>query len=214
MKQMKSRASSIGCIAAVIPILSILFMPPWVLADDGDNGHNAALYSIAADTWKCYAADLDPNTNLPMDNLTWAGGGPVSSKGQYTSASNIGVYLWAVVAANDLNLISRSTADSLVSATLDEVATIDRYQGLLYQWYDTTNGHRIRNPNDIDCAAEPTPVKDNCYFLSAVDNGWYASGLIVVRQALPELRRQVDALLQPMNFGLFTTAGISIPGAM
>ena len=119
MTQLKSLASSIGCIAAVIPIFSILFMPPWALADDEGNGHNAALYSIAADTWKFYAADVDPNTNLPMDNLTWAGGGPVSGKGQYTSASNIGVYLWAVVAANDLNLISRSTADSLVSATLN-----------------------------------------------------------------------------------------------
>ena len=50
-------------------------------------------------------------------------------------------------------------------------------------------------------------MTDNCDFLSAVDNGWYASGLIVVRQALPELRPQVDALLQPMNFGLFYDSG-------
>ncbi len=204
MTRLKSRAST-GCIAAVIPILSILFMPPRVVAQS--NAQNSVLYSIAADTWKFYADDVDPNTNLPMDNLTWAGGGPMSGKGQYTSASNIGVYLWAVVAANDLNLISRSTADSLVSATLNEVATLDRYQGFLYQWYDTTNGHKIFNPNGIDCANDPPPHTDNCDFVSAVDNGWYASGLIVVRQALPELRRQVDALLQPMNFGLFYDNG-------
>jgi len=175
---------SVCRISAVIAILtsisltftSILFTSVPVLADDPVDPHVSVLYGIAQDTWKFYATDLDPNTHLPMDNLTWAGGGPLSGKGQYTSASNIGVYLWAVVAANDLKLISRSTARSLVSATLDEVATIDRYQGLLYQWYDTTNGHRIRNPFDIDCAAEPTPKPDNCYFLSAVDNGWYASG--------------------------------------
>src|SRR5438874_5333485 len=212
MKRLKSRASSMGCIAGVIPILSILFMPPSLLAADDANAQNAVLYSIAQDTWRFYAADIDPNTNLPMDNLTWAGGGPISSQGRYTSASNIGVYLWAVVAANDLGLISRSKADWLVSATLDEVAQLDRFDGLLYQWYSTANGHRIRNPNDIDCAAEPTPVKDNCYFLSAVDNGWYASGLIVVRQALPELRPKVDALLQPMNFGLFYDNGPQVPG--
>jgi len=212
MKRLKSRASSLGCIAAVIPILSTLFVAPSALAVDDDSGLNSVLYSIAADTWKFYAADLDPNTNLPMDNLTWAGGGPVSSKGQYTSASNIGVYLWAVVAANDLSLISRSTADSLVTATLNEVATLDRFQGLLYQWYDTSNGHKIRNPNDIDCAADPPPHTDNCDFVSAVDNGWYASGLIVVRQALPELRQQVDALLEPMNFGLFYDSGYQHPG--
>jgi len=211
---------SVCRISAVIAILasisltftSILFTSERVLADDPADRNVSVLYGIAQDTWKFYATDLDPNTHLPMDNLTWAGGGPLSGKGQYTSASNIGVYLWAVVAANDLKLISRSTARSLVSATLDEVAMIDRYQGLLYQWYDTTNGHRIRNPFDIDCAAEPTPVQDNCYFLSAVDNGWYASGLIVARQALPELRSQVDALLQPMNFGLFYDNGPQTPG--
>ena len=212
MKRLKSRASSIRGIAAVISILSALFMPQWVLAEDNASADNAALYRLAADTWKFYAADIDPNTNLPMDNLTWAGGGSLSGKGQYTSASNIGVYLWAVVSARDLNLISRSTADSLVSATLNEVATLDRYQGMLYQWYDTTNGHKIRNPGDIDCATEPTPVMDNCYFLSAVDNGWYASGLVVVRQALPELRPQVEALLQSMNFGLFYDNGYQHPG--
>ena len=212
MKRLKSRASSIRGIAAVISILSALFMPQWVLAEDNASADNAALYRLAADTWKFYAADIDPNTNLPMDNLTWAGGGSLSGKGQYTSASNIGVYLWAVVSARDLNLISRSTADSLVSATLNEVATLDRFQGMLYQWYGTANGHKIRNPGDIDCATEPTPVMDNCYFLSAVDNGWYASGLVVVRQALPELRPQVDALLQSMNFGLFYDNGYQHPG--
>jgi Putative glucoamylase/Protein of unknown function (DUF3131) len=212
MSRLKLRASSIVCIAAIFPILSILFMPTGALADDDDPAHNAVLYRIAADTWKFYAADVDPNTHLPMDNLTWAGGGPLSGQGQYTSASNIGVYLWAVVAAHDLKLISRSTADSLITATLNEVATLDRYQGLLYQWYDTTNGHKIRNPGDIDCATEPTPVTDNCYFLSAVDNGWYASGLIVVRQALPELRGQVNALLHPMNFRLFYDSGYQHPG--
>jgi len=55
-------------------------------------------------------------------------------------------------------------------------------------------------------------VMDNCYFLSAVDNGWYASGLVVVRQALPELRPQVEALLQSMNFGLFYDNGYQHPG--
>lgn len=62
MKRLKSPTSSIGCLVAVIPVLSILFIPPWVLADDGDNGHNSVLYGIAADTWKFYAADVDPNT--------------------------------------------------------------------------------------------------------------------------------------------------------
>ena len=62
----------------------------------------------------------------------------------------------------------------------------------------------IRNPGDIDCTTETTPTFDNCYFISNVDNGWYASGLIVVRQAHARARASwSNSLIAPMNFGLF-----------
>lgn len=70
-------------------------------------GQQAGLRTIAADTWKFYGADVDPNTHLPLDNL-----GPGSVRGNYTSAANIGVYLWAVVSAHDLGLITTGRADS------------------------------------------------------------------------------------------------------
>ena len=147
------------------------------------------------------------NTHLPLDNL-----GPGDTRGAYTSAANIGVYLWAVVAAGDLRLISRTTEDSLVKATLTEVATLKRTHGFLYQWYDTSNGDVIRNPGDIDCSQETTPTQDNCFFLSAVDNGWYASGLVVVRQALPELRGLASSLLGDMDFSIFYDNRAQKPG--
>jgi len=164
----------------------------------------ADLLAIAGDTWKFYAADVDPTTHLPLDNLTYAGGSTTpTGYGRYTSAANIGVYLWAVVAAKDLGLIASGAAESLAGATLTSVAGLRRDHGFLFQWYDTTTGHVIRNPGDIDCAAEPAPVFDNCYFLSNVDNGWYASGLIEMRQALPGVSAQASALLGEMDFGLF-----------
>ncbi len=113
------------------------------------------------------------------------------------------VYLWAVVSARDLGFIGRPEARARLTATLTEVQSLKRSSGFLYQWYDTTTGHVIRNPGDIDCAGETTPAFDNCFFISNVDNGWYASGLIVTRQAMPELGRLVDGLLSPMRFGLF-----------
>jgi hypothetical protein len=155
------------------------------------------LRGIAADTWRFYAADLDPTTHLPLDNL-----GPGAVRGAYTSAANIGVYLWAIVAAHDLGLITRDRADALATATLDEVATLKRYDGFLYQWYDTNNGNVLLNPGQGDCT-ETTPAQDNCWFVSAVDNGWYASGLVEVRQALPELAGLADRLIAPMNFSIF-----------
>ena len=64
---------------------------------------------------------------------------------------------------------------------------LKRYDGFLYQWYDTNNGNVLLNPGQGDCT-ETTPSQDNCWFVSAVDNGWYASGLIEVKQALPAVR--------------------------
>jgi hypothetical protein len=164
----------------------------------------ASLMNIARDTWKFYSVDVDSTTHLPLDNVTFAGGSATpTSYGRYTSAANIGVYLWAVVSAQDLGLISRPEARTRVRETLTEVQSLKRDSGFLYQWYDTNTGHVIRNPGDIDCASETTPTFDNCSFISNVDNGWYASGLVVTRQAMPELRKLVDGLLAPMNFGLF-----------
>ena len=167
----------------------------------------ATLMSMAKDTWAFYKMDVDPATNLPMDNLTFSGGSasPTTS-GRYTSAADIGVYLWAVVAANDMGLVGRPQARALVEATLSEVQKLQRYEGFLYQWYSTATGQVIPNPGDPACA-ETTPSFDNCFFVSNVDNGWYASGLIVVQQAFPELGHLVDSLLGPMNFSLFYDNG-------
>jgi hypothetical protein len=163
----------------------------------------ASLLAVARDTWKFYGPDVDQATSLPMDNITFAGGSATpTSYGRYTSSANIGVYLWAVVSARDLGLISESQARARLTATLTEVSHLKRFDGFLYQWYDTTNGNVLTNPGQGDCT-ETTPAFDNCFFVSNVDNGWYASGLIVVRQAMPSLARLADSLIQPMNFGLF-----------
>ncbi len=165
---------------------------------DGLTTHErSVLRSIAADTWRFYAHDVDPTTNLPLDNL-----GPGTTRGTYTSSANIGVYLWAVVAAHDLKLITRGEADARIAATLSAVRNLDRAHGFLYQWYDTSTGQVIVNPGQGACA-QVGGTSDNCSFLSAVDNGWYASGLVVVRQALPELGRPASSLLNQMDFSIF-----------
>jgi hypothetical protein len=167
----------------------------------------AVLYGIAKDTWAFFQKDVDPNTHLPLDNL-----GPVDVRGTYTSSANIGVYMWAVVAAADLKLIKHSTEVSLLRSMLNEVATLRQSSGFLFQWYDTTTGDSIRGPGDIDCSEESQPVQDNCWFLSAVDNGWYASGLVVVRQAVPELKGLASTLLNRMDFSIFYDDRAQKPG--
>ncbi|HEY1509096.1 MAG TPA: glucoamylase family protein [Solirubrobacteraceae bacterium] len=195
---MAVRSRLLTVIAAVAAAGLLLAAPAVAARQQPLSAHQrSVLEGIARDTWRFYGADVDPVTHLPLDNL-----GPGQTRGTYTSAANVGVYLWAIVAAHDLGLITTSRADRLAGATLDEVSRLKRFDGFLYQWYDTANGNVLLNPGQGDCN-ETTPTRDNCWFISAVDNGWYASGLVEIRQALPALRSQADALLGSMNFAIF-----------
>ncbi|MDQ6686663.1 MAG: DUF3131 domain-containing protein [Actinomycetota bacterium] len=168
-----------------------------------DHAQRAQLMSIARRTWKFYGDDVDPQTHLPMDNVTYAGGSArPTDYGRYTSSANIGVYLWALVSARDLGLISKSEAGREAKATLRQVGRLAAYKGFLYQWYDTTNGHLLVNPGKGDCP-QVGGTFDNCSFVSNVDNGWYASGLIEARQAIPSVRNLADKLLGRMDFSIF-----------
>jgi hypothetical protein len=200
----------------VLLALALLVLPAQARASSSSvanysgltSAQQATLMGIARDTWNFYSTDIDSATNLPMDNVTFAGGSDTpTGYGRYTSAANIGVYLWAVVAANDLGLITHAQAVAQLLPTLQELHNLNRYRGFLYQWYDTTTGNVIKNPGDpTNCATEP-PTRDNCYFISQVDNGWYVSGLIVVRNAMPELATQIHSLMAPINFGIFYDNG-------
>lgn len=161
------------------------------------------LMDIARKTWSFYADDVDTNTHLPLDNVTYAGGSDTpTSYGRYTSSANIGVYLWALVSARDLGLISEQQAADRANATLQEVQKLAGYKGFLYQWYDTSTGDPITNPGQGACPSTGGTF-DNCSFLSNVDNGWYASGLLEVRQALPGAAAIAGHLLGKMDFSIF-----------
>ena len=163
----------------------------------------AELMRIARTTWTFFADDVDPHTHLPLDNVTYAGGATKPTDyGRYTSAANVGVYLWSLVSAADLGLVSKGQATRDALATLRTVAHLDRYRGFLYQWYDTTTGKVILGPGQPACTST-TGTLDTCSFVSNVDNGWLASGLTVARQALPGTRPLADQLLGAMDFGLF-----------
>ena len=138
-----------------------------------------------------------------MDNLTFAGGSATpTAYGRYTSAANIGVYLWAVVAARDLGLISGPQARAWLEATLTEVAHLKRYNGFLYQWYDTTNGdviseprrHRLLGRDDADVRQLLLHLQRGQRLVRVgPDRG--------PRRPCPSCGHLVDRLMAPMNFG-------------
>jgi uncharacterized membrane protein len=161
-------------------------------------GRRATLLGIGRDTWRFFEDDVDAGTHLPMDNL-----GPGTTQGRYTSAANVGMYLQAVIAAKDLGLITPGRERNLLAATLNTVSEMPRSHGFLYQWYDTTTAQPILNPGGPACSTQTAPAQDNCSFLSAVDNGLFATGLVMERSAVPSLRRQASALIDDMDFSIF-----------
>ncbi len=163
-------------------------------------GQRLVLYGIAQQTWRFFDADTDPNTHLPMDNMGFYG---APARGAYTSPTNIGVYFWSVADAQDLGFINHFQALQRANATLSEVEKLTKWHGFLLSWYDTTNGHWISGPGGTDQQGQSLTGA----FISNVDNGWYASGLIAVRQVFPELARRATALLNAMDFGIFYDNG-------
>lgn len=180
----------------------------------------ANLEAIARDTWPFFDADNDPPTHLPMDNIGFRG---APAQGHYTSPTNIGMYFWGVVVARDLHFINHQGALTRASATLAAVERLDKWHGFLYSWYSTQTGHRIAGPQNPGEAGfedqQGSPPKGA--FLSAVDNGWYIAGLILVRQAFPELADRATALINETNsaqgtqgthgFGIFYDNGPQDP---
>jgi hypothetical protein len=168
------------------------------------------LEAIARDTWKFYqyGAGVNGDTGLPLDNIGFYG---APAQGNYTSPTNIGVYLWSIVAAQDMHLINRPEALARISKTVTSIEHLRKWQGFLLSWYDPRNGHCLTGPGGTDC--ENGSITGQ--LISTVDNGWYGAGLVVTRQALSEtqcrecrdLVGRLTALLNAMNYGQFFDYG-------
>ena len=70
--------------------------------------------------------------------------------------------------------------------TLTSIENLEKFHGFPYNYYDITIFQRTSN------------------FISFVDSGWLAAGLIVVKNAFPEeLGKRCQALIDPMDFSFF-----------
>jgi hypothetical protein len=123
--------------------------------------------------------------------------------GDYTSPTDIGVNLWAIIAAHDLHLTSLQQMDQSLNQALTAIESLQKWNGFLLSWYDTRTGLAVNNPGP-----DETPITTlDGQFISTVDNGWYGAGLVEVRQADPALAGTATRLLDAMNFSQFYDAG-------
>jgi putative glucoamylase/uncharacterized protein DUF3131 len=159
-------------------------------------GDRATLERYARDTWQSFVAMVDPRTGLPADNI--AGNLQAGSRSGYTSPTNIGMYFWATLAARDLGLIGADEAVARISRTLKTVEGMKRHRpsGQFWNWYSPQTGKVLTTWPEA-------PFNPVTPFASSVDNGWLASGLIMVANAVPELSDRAWAVAQSMNFGCY-----------
>ncbi|MBU1863024.1 MAG: DUF3131 domain-containing protein [Candidatus Omnitrophica bacterium] len=139
------------------------------------------LRTIARDTWGYFDNAVDKRTYLPLDSIQVNGNNWI---GDYTSPTNIGLYLIACVGAYDLGFIGQEKAVTRINECLKTLQQLPRWKNFHYNYYNTTT---------------QLPTSQ---FVSTVDCGWLAAGLIVVRQSFgDEVARRASQILDAMDFG-------------
>jgi hypothetical protein len=135
---------------------------------------DAFVRRLAVDTWRGLAAFTDREHALPVDHVrldTTSLERADARVGDYTNVTSVGLYLAAIAAAHEIEILFRDDAVARIARVLDVLDGLETYDGFFFNYYDTTTLERTS------------------HFISFVDSAWLVAGLIVVRQTFPELRR-------------------------
>jgi hypothetical protein len=178
----------------VAALVALLVFTPVANASAHDHG-GGELRAYAQGTWASFVAMTDERSGLPADILNADGTTSVQ-----TSTTNIGAYMWSAVASEKLGLIKHRELVARLSKTLSTLERMERHapSGQYYNWYDHRTGAKLTTwpPS----GAPLTPI------LSSVDNGWLATGLKIVENAVPPLKHRAGKLYDSMNFGFYYSA--------
>ena len=118
--------------------------------------------------WQFYRDFVTEEHNfLPPDNVQFS---PVFRVSPRTSPTNIGFYLLSCLCAKTLDIISLEEFTRRADSALDTVRRLEKWNGHLYNWYDTHTCERL------------------CGFVSTVDSGNFESCLLTLENALREMK--------------------------
>lgn len=143
---------------------------------------------VGRKTWNFYEDFSTEEENyLPIDNFQLK---PVEKVAHRTSPTNIGFLIMSTLCARDLGYITLSQAAERIKNTLSTIDKLEKWNGHLYNWYDTRNLSILRPK-----------------YISTVDSGNFAAYLITAAMSFKEyistpMLRMKDVL------GLEDTIGI------
>ena len=168
-----------------------------VVAPDAlPSGRRAFAERLARDTWRGLDALTDRSNGLPLDTVTFApaGKGPPAAAriGDYTNVTNVGLMMANIVGAYALGLIDDAGARERLTRILATLERLETDDGFFFNYYDTTSLERTS------------------HFVSFVDSGWLAAGLMVARMTFPELYERCTFLLEQMDFSTMYDAGAEL----
>ncbi len=188
----KAWEDSLGGRAAAKPHIQarLVGWPQHVLIDRGSLPKTDREFALrlARDTWRGLDALSDRENGLPIDNARFAKnsvGLAEARIGDYTSGTNIGLHLIAIVAARELGFLPAAAAVEKIGRVLDTLEHLETYRGFFFNFYDTTSLERTSN------------------FVSFVDSAWLTAGLIVVRNTFPDLAERCTQVIAKMDFSFF-----------
>jgi cyclic beta-1,2-glucan synthetase len=145
------------------------------------------LRGLARQTWRFFDDLVGPDTHwLPPDNKQMALHVEVANR---TSPTNIGFWLCSVLAARDFGYLTSDEARTRCSHTMDTLEKLQRYEGHVLNWYNTTT-------------AEPLYPR----YVSTVDSGNLLASLWVFVQGCQEALRS-SLINQSCMRGLADTLG-------
>ncbi|MEP6828114.1 MAG: glucoamylase family protein, partial [Aestuariivirga sp.] len=120
-----------------------------------------SLRLVARRTWRYFETFVTAEDNmLPPDNFQET---PKPVIAHRTSPTNIGLYLLSVASAHQFGWIGLGDAVARIEATFATLKKLEKYQGHLYNWYDTSDLRTL----------EPK-------YVSTVDSGNLAGHLIAL----------------------------------
>jgi hypothetical protein len=150
------------------------------------------LLQYATATWRSFVA-LTEHLRLPADNIH----ATTRTRAPRTKPTNIAAYLWAILAARDLEIITSNEACERIGQTLEMLGQMEHHapSGLFYDWYDPMQGKKL--------TVWPDDARPLAPFVSSVDNAWLATALMMIRNSEPAFHTAAKALVDRMNFGVF-----------
>lgn len=161
--------------------------PNYVAPTELNSSDLKVIQKVAKSTWD-YLELSCGQSGIPADHMLIRENGDLTDS-NYTTITNVGLYLMSVQGAVDLGYIDQATADQKIEHVLNVLENLKKSShGLFYNYF--IHKGNMRPADDL--------------YVSSVDSAWLAAGLIVTsRNANPKLSKQAKAMAEAMDFSVF-----------